>query len=273
VFAVVGAVGSAFTIRGLITLPIGTEPWLAAALGLLIILAGLVFIELGWLWIQREITIADGRMVVRRWIDAVRGRPGREIPLGPGVRTSITLENVRSLRIERNDVTEAVLTLGYWERSSVRDLIDGLRANGVPFVQYWTGAYPPDLASMSEPITQSTDRDPGFREPMAHERRLLSALVSQRFPGSAELTRQLEFAEVRPIVDNPSLDILISDGPSADVDRRIPVEAAVEDSDGVTVHILLHVVDNFMNELEVYREDLGSLKSPIDVTRLRFIVL
>ena len=145
-FAVVGAVGSAFTVRGLITLPVGTEPWWVGALGQLIILAGLVFIVGGWLWIQREVTISDGRMVIRRWIDAVRGQPGREIPLGPGVRTSITLENVRSLRIDRDGVREAVLTLGYWERSSVRDLIDGLRANDIPFGQYWIGAYPPDLA-------------------------------------------------------------------------------------------------------------------------------
>jgi len=145
-FAVVCAVGSAFTIRGLITLPIGTEPWLVGALAQLIILVGFVFIELGWLWIQREVTISDGRVVVRRWLDAVRGRPGREIPLGPGVRTSITLENVRSLRIERDGETETVLTLGYWERSSVRDLIDGLRATEVPFAQYWIGEYPPDLA-------------------------------------------------------------------------------------------------------------------------------
>ena len=126
---------------------------------------------------------------------------------------------------------------------------------------------------MSGPTTQPSEAHSGFRELMVHERRLLSALVAQRFPGSAELARQLEFAKARPIVENPSLDILISDGPSASVDRRIPVEAEVEDFDGVTVHILLHVVDHFMNELEVYREDLGFLKRPIDVTRLRFIVL
>jgi hypothetical protein len=127
-------------------LPIGTEPWLVAALGQLIILAGFLFIELGWLWIQREITVSDGRMVIRRWIDAFLSRPGQEIPLGPGVRIAITLENIRSLRIERDGVREAILTLGYWERSSVRDLIDVLRANGLPFAQYWIGEYPPDVA-------------------------------------------------------------------------------------------------------------------------------
>ena len=126
---------------------------------------------------------------------------------------------------------------------------------------------------MSGPITQPNDPDSGFRELTVHERRLLSALVAQQFPGSAELARQLEFAKVRPIADDDSLDILIGDGPPASVDRRIPVEAAVEDLDDVTVHILLHVVDHFMNELEVYREDLGLLKSAIEVTRLRFLIL
>lgn len=126
---------------------------------------------------------------------------------------------------------------------------------------------------MSGPTIQPSDPHAGFREMTMDERRLLSALVAQEFPGSAELTRQLEFAKVRPIVDNPSLDILVGGGPSARVERRIPVEAEVEDVDGVTVHILLHVVDQFMNELEVFREDLGPLESPIEVTRLRFLVL
>ena len=119
----------------------------------------------------------------------------------------------------------------------------------------------------------SSDSRGGFRELSTSERQLLSALLSQSFPGRAELVGQLEFAKVRPIENNSSLEILVDNGPSASVERRIPIEAEFEDSDNVTVHILLHVVDGLMNELEIYREDLGSLKSPIDVTRLRFLVL
>jgi hypothetical protein len=41
----------------------------------------------------------------------------------------------------------------------------------------------------------------------------------------------------------------------AKVSRRIPIEAEGKDIDGVKIHILLHVVDGFMDELEIFRED------------------
>lgn len=145
-FAVVCVVGIVIAIVRGLDYRIGTDPWWASVLLLAIVLVGFAFIEGGWLWIQREVTVADGRIVVRRWLGALRGQSGRAIPLEDGTRVSITLENLRSLRIERNGVTEAVLTLGYWEPSHVRNLIDALRANGVPFAQYWVGAYPPDLS-------------------------------------------------------------------------------------------------------------------------------
>jgi hypothetical protein len=36
------------------------------------------------------------------------------------------------------------------------------------------------------------------------------------------------------------------------VDRRIPIEGSYVDSDGVRVHVLLHVVDGYLEEFEVY---------------------
>ncbi len=44
--------------------------------------------------------------------------------------------------------------------------------------------------------------------------------------------------------------------------RRIPVEASYPDADGVVVHVLLHVIDGRLDELEVYREDSGSVLIP-----------
>jgi hypothetical protein len=46
------------------------------------------------------------------------------------------------------------------------------------------------------------------------------------------------------------------------VRRRIPVEASYPDADGVVVHVLLHVIDGRLDELEVYREDSGSVLIP-----------
>lgn len=144
--ALLCVVGSVFAIRGLVTLPIGTEPWLVGAMAQAIIVAGLAFIIGGWLWIQREVAFADGSIVVRRWIEAIRSRPGRQIPLGDDTRISITLENIQSLRVERGGKAEAVMTLGYWEPDRIRQLIDALRANGVPFAQHWDGDYPHGVA-------------------------------------------------------------------------------------------------------------------------------
>ena len=33
---------------------------------------------------------------------------------------------------------------------------------------------------------------------------------------------------------------------------RIPVEAEVEDLDAVTIHLLVHVIDGYIDELEIY---------------------
>jgi hypothetical protein len=51
------------------------------------------------------------------------------------------------------------------------------------------------------------------------------------------------------------------------------VEAEFEDRDGVTVHILLHVMDGFLNELEIFREDSGRVQRPSTPKDLRLLVL
>jgi hypothetical protein len=57
----------------------------------------------------------------------------------------------------------------------------------------------------------------------------------------------------------------------ADVIRRIPVEAEYDDGDGIRVHLLLHVLNGYMNELEVFREDSGPVLESADPNRLYII--
>jgi hypothetical protein len=142
-FAFVCVVGTVLALGRSLSYRIGTDPWWASVLAVAIVVVGFVSIVGGWLWIQREVAFADGTIVVRRWIDALRGRPGQAIPVGDETRVAITLENVRSLRIERNGRPEAVLTLGYWEPGRIRELVDAMRAHRIPFAQYWDGEYPP----------------------------------------------------------------------------------------------------------------------------------
>jgi hypothetical protein len=84
--------------------------------------------------------------------------------------------------------------------------------------------------------------------------------LDQDFPGKRTLVQQLATARVRRIDGDESLEFALDDGPRAEVVRRIPVEAEGEDADGVTIHILLHVLDGVMKELEIFREDGGSVQ-------------
>jgi hypothetical protein len=40
---------------------------------------------------------------------------------------------------------------------------------------------------------------------------------------------------------------------------RIPVEGEVEDVDGTIIHILLHVVDGRVKDLQVYKDDSSAV--------------
>jgi hypothetical protein len=62
-------------------------------------------------------------------------------------------------------------------------------------------------------------------------------------------------------------------GNRAAVKKRIPVEAEGLDEDGITVHFLLHVVDGFATELEVYKDDGSLIKRRPSPNDLKVIVL
>jgi hypothetical protein len=105
------------------------------------------------------------------------------------------------------------------------------------------------------------------------ERQLLAALLSTEFSGRDAVAEQVAVASVREIDDNGSLEFAPSDKTPAEVVRRIPVEAELDDSDGVTIHVLLHVVDGFLKELEVYRDDSGRVQRVLALKELRLMVL
>jgi hypothetical protein len=94
-----------------------------------------------------------------------------------------------------------------------------------------------------------------WREPTAEEEGLLALLLSAEFAGKEAIARQLGSAQVRVIDSEGSLALRVSSSERADVKHRIPVEAEAHDRDGVMVHMLLHVVDGVVSELEIYKED------------------
>ena len=103
--------------------------------------------------------------------------------------------------------------------------------------------------------------------------RFLAQLLTATFHGKDEIAQQLAVTRGRVIDADGSLELSVRNAPPASVARRVPVEAEAEDIDGITFHVLLHVVDGYVDELEVYREDGQSMKGPIQPDALRVRVL
>ncbi len=104
--------------------------------------------------------------------------------------------------------------------------------------------------------------EPQFRQPTGPELSLLTGLISSGFQGAVELMEQLATARVAPIDADGSLRLQPTTGTLAPVRRRIPVEATYADDDGVSVHVLIHVIDGLLDQLEIYREDSEPVLRP-----------
>jgi hypothetical protein len=100
-----------------------------------------------------------------------------------------------------------------------------------------------------------------FREPTRTERDVVQRLLTADFRGKAEIARQLAIYRVRIIDEEGSLEFELNGAAKpAEVEKRIPVEAEALDEDGICIHILLHVVEGFVSELEVYKDDGSPIK-------------
>lgn len=116
-----------------------------------------------------------------------------------------------------------------------------------------------------------TDRSisEGMTPPDATTVRILGRLLDASLPGRDEPAEQAKVVLVRPADADGCLLLATPSAPRADVVRTVPVEAEAEDLDGVTYHVLLFVDDGYMQELEMWREDLGPLLAPVDPEALR----
>lgn len=111
------------------------------------------------------------------------------------------------------------------------------------------------------------DSNAPSRRPTEREFALLSRLVGSEFDGAAALAQQLATTLVTRLDEDGSLRLDPGDTIPAAVKRRIPVEASYPDADGVIVHVLLHIIEGRLDELEVYREDSGRVLVPPTETR------
>ena len=104
----------------------------------------------------------------------------------------------------------------------------------------------------------TSDEKKQYQTPSEQQAALIYRLLSPEFPGCRELRHQAAVAKVVTVVSRGSPAIVFAPGlgPRADeVDVRIPVEAVGNDTDGGAIHILLHVLESYLAEIEMYRED------------------
>src|SRR5713226_4799769 len=99
-----------------------------------------------------------------------------------------------------------------------------------------------------------------FRKPTKEEQTLLQRLLEAEFPGKEQLAPMVQDMLVRPIDEAGSLELRTQANTRATVIKRIPVEAEAKDKDGVTIHVLLHVVDGRPIELEIFKDDSSRIK-------------
>ncbi len=121
---------------------------------------------------------------------------------------------------------------------------------------------------------QPNGKEKEFRPIREEERALVAKLLSADFPSKAALAHQATEVSARRLDSDGSLALRPRAGvPAASVTRRIPVEAELDDIDGVTIHVLLHVVDGLMDELEIYRDDSRPIQRQLPSDELRLLVL
>ena len=101
--------------------------------------------------------------------------------------------------------------------------------------------------------------DSSFRPLKTHERELLEKLLEPEFPGRDELRQQLNSVTAKQILEDGTLALQCDSHHPAPVKWRIPTEGECRDAEGAGLHVLLHVVDGFMTELEIYKDGQSEL--------------
>jgi hypothetical protein len=108
----------------------------ASLVGLILIpvvVLGFLIVEAAYLYAQWEIAFTDRDLIVRRWTDALLGRPGRRVSLTGRVRAHVRTAGgiARQLLVERDSSTVADVSLILWTKPNVQQLTTELSNRGV----------------------------------------------------------------------------------------------------------------------------------------------
>ena len=102
--------------------------------------------------------------------------------------------------------------------------------------------------------------DDDWRDLTEYEWAILNRLLERDFPGRNELRIQLTGCKVIRICGDGTIKFKIESGNAASVTSRVPVEAVASDADGIPIYYLLHVVNGFVAELEIYNAATFDIK-------------
>ena len=112
-----------------------------------------------------------------------------------------------------------------------------------------------------------------YRELCDSERQLLERLLEARFPGRDEIAEQIRTCLVKTLDEHGCLEFFVRSHTNAAVDQRVPVEAEACDEEGNKIHMLLHVINGRINELEFYTESGAAIKRLPSANEWELIVL
>ncbi len=106
------------------------------------------------------------------------------------------------------------------------------------------------------------------------ERNILNYLLSVEFQGNTELRYQADKVLVSEICKDClsigfKMDRFMER--KANTKQRVPVEAEGYDIDGMKIHILLFVDDGYLDELEIFREDLGKIQGVLKIEEYQIL--
>jgi uncharacterized protein DUF6984 len=101
------------------------------------------------------------------------------------------------------------------------------------------------------------------------EKKLFGVLFQENFPGRDELVKQIDNSLVEQLDAHGCLEFHNVSGLPARVKSRIPVEGEFEDLDGVTIHVLVHVVDHRIKSLEIFKNDSSEIIKMPEPKKLR----
>lgn len=108
------------------------------------------------------------------------------------------------------------------------------------------------------------------------EQEWLEKILSQEFPGKTEIVAQINSSKVYREYTDSYLALKFkvdSSMPPTDIKVRVPVEMRVYESDKVPIQILLHVVQGYVSELEVFRADSSKIDQKLFFEDAKFEII